>query len=150
MTLGQSQVNLEHGERLTLSKVEGSKLLTINQFASVCRTTPRTLRFYEQKGIFKPAFIDEWSKYRFYDPKQARDFLKIKLMQNFHTPINVILKSQSNATKHLDNKLIELEKEILEKEKEYKFLQKIKYFFTEENPKKLFKTKTFGPFNLFC
>lgn len=52
--------------------------------------SPRTLRFYEQKGLFKPIKIDSNSKYRFYDPKQARDFLKIKLLQNFHLSLKQI------------------------------------------------------------
>lgn len=133
MTLGQSQV----------------RLLTIHEFAKVCRTTPRTLRFYDKKGIFKPVFIDPYTKYRFYDPQQARSFLKIKLLQNFHVPLKNI---KINTTeKVLADKLIALRKEIQEKEKEYKFLEKIKTFLFKSNGRdSIFQTKTFGPYNLFC
>src|SRR3989338_472751 len=82
MTQGQSQVNL----------------LTIKQFAEVCRTTPRTLRFYEKKGLFKPAVIDTFNKYRFYHPSQAREFLKIKLLQNFHVPLKQIKANSVETT----------------------------------------------------
>lgn len=136
-----------------MSKVEGSKLLSIHEFAQVCRTTPRTLRFYEQKGLFKPTSTDSFTKYRFYEPKQARDFLKIKLLQNFHIPLNQINKTfkKNAAEDHLTNELRKIKEEIKEKEKEYKFLEKIKSFlFEEKHLKEIFQTKTFGPFSLFC
>lgn len=139
MTLGESQVKVG--------------LLSIHEFAQVCRTTPRTLRFYEKKGLFKPVMVDPWNKYRLYEPKQAREFLKIKLLQNFHIPLNKISKTiKKNSTEeYLQNELKSLREEILEKEKEYKFLQKIKDFlFEEKDIKDVFQTKTFGPFNLFC
>lgn len=132
------------------SQVKVNNFLSIQQFAQVCRTTPRTLRFYEKKRLFKPAMADPFTKYRFYDPKQARDFLKIKLLQNFHIPLKQINNSpKNNAEVHLRNKLQTLQEEIREKQKEYKFLEKIKDFLFEEN-KNIFQVKTFGPFNLFC
>ncbi|MBI2613610.1 MAG: MerR family transcriptional regulator [Candidatus Levybacteria bacterium] len=132
MTQGQSQVNL----------------LTIRQFAEVCRTTPRTLRFYEKKGLFKPAVIDTFNGYRFYNPRQAREFLKIKLLQNFHVPLKQI-KTNSTETRLLD-RLKNLKEEIAEKEKEYKFLEKMKSFlFQDDKIENVFQTKYFGPYDLF-
>ena len=135
MTQGQSQFNL----------------LTIKQFAEVCRTTPRTLRFYEKKGLFKPAVIDTFNKYRFYHPSQAREFLKIKLLQNFHVPLKQIKANSVETT--LLNRLKILKEEIAEKEKEYKFLKKMKSFLLDSRQarmtKDIFQTKTFGPYNLF-
>lgn len=145
MTQGQSQVNLSASSR--------QDLLSIHEFAQVCRTTPRTLRFYEKKGLFAPRVVDSFTKYRFYHPKQAKEFLKIKLLQNFHIPLNQISKTvrKNSAEEYLQNELKSLREEILEKEKEYKFLEKIKVFlFEEKDVKNLFQTKTFGPFNLFC
>ena len=108
MTHGQSQVNLSTSSR------QGH--LTIKQFAEVCRTTPRTLRFYEKKGLFKPAVIDAFTKYRSYHPRQAREFLKIKLLQNFHVPLKQIKTSFAENT--LLSRLKILKEEIAEKEKE--------------------------------
>lgn len=143
MTQGQSQVNLSASSR------QGH--LTIKQFAEICRTTPRTLRFYEKKGLFKPAAIDEFTKYRSYHPRQAREFLKIKLLQNFHVPLKQI-KAESSE-KMLNDKLDNLKEEITEKEKEYKFLEKIKSFLLDSGQtrmtKDIFQTKNFGPYNLF-
>lgn len=132
MTQGQSQVNL----------------LTIRQFAEVCRTTPRTLRFYEKNGLFKPTVTDSFNKYRFYHPRQARDFLKIKLLQNFHIPLKQIKTNSVQAT--LLNRLKTLKEDIQEKEKEYKFLEKTKSFlFKDDKIENVFRTKNIGPFNLF-
>lgn len=132
MTQDQSQVNL----------------LTIKQFAEVCRTTPRTLRFYEKKGLFKPAAIDAFTKYRSYHPRQAREFLKIKLLQNFHVPLKQIKANSVQAT--LLNRLRILSEEIAEKEKEYKFLEKMKSFlFKDDRIGNVFQARNFGPFNLF-
>lgn len=141
MTQGQSQVNPSAGS--------GQGLLTIKQFAEVCRTTPRTLRFYEKKGLFKPAVIDTFNKYRFYDPRQAREFLKIKLLQNFHIPLKQIKTNSAQVT--LINRLKALKEEIQEKEKEYNFLEKMKSFlFKDDKIENVFQTKNLGPFNLFC
>lgn len=76
MTLGESQEKVigDSGQaRLAESTAKRARmtsrgLLSIHEFAHVCRTTPRTLRFYAQKGLFKPIKIDQNNKYRFYDP----------------------------------------------------------------------------------
>lgn len=46
------------------------KLLSISQFAKILGTTRRTLIFYDQKGIFKPAKTAD-NGYRYYSYKQA-------------------------------------------------------------------------------
>lgn len=141
MTRGQSQVNLSVSSR--------QDLLTIRQFAEVCRTTPRTLRFYEKKGLFKPTLIDAFTKYRFYHPRQAREFLKIKLLQNFHVPLKQIKTNSVQAT--LLGRLKTLKEEIRDKEKEYNFLEKIKSFlFKNDRIENAFQIKSLGPYNLFC
>jgi DNA-binding transcriptional MerR regulator len=136
MTLRQSQVNV----------------LSIKKFADICRTTPRTIRFYDQKGLLKPKFIDKWTGYRYYDQEQARDFLRIRFMQNFHIPLNQIALAVKMKTgdSYLAEKLDSLKKQITEQEKEYKFLKKFQeLLFAEKELEKVFKKETIGPFNLF-
>src|SRR3989344_6882612 len=136
MTLGQSQVNL----------------LTINKFAKLCRTTPRTLRFYEKKGLIKPAKIDSYNGYRYYNPRQVREFRKIKLLQNFNLSlkdINTNLGTKSSS-QILNQKLKELEDNI-KQQKEYKFLSEMTKVLSEEDYLgKNLKTGYTGPFILFC
>lgn len=55
--------------------------MKIKEFAELCSCRPKTLRFYDEKGLLKPARVDEASGYRFYDEAQALDFVKIKNLQ---------------------------------------------------------------------
>lgn len=56
-------------------------MMTIKEFATLCQCTAQTLRYYDQVELLKPARVDEWSGYRYYDEKQAVDFVKIKNLQ---------------------------------------------------------------------
>lgn len=135
MTQGQSQVNL----------------LSIRKFAAACHTTPRTLRLYEKIGLFKPSYIDPYNKYRYYDQKQRKDFLQIKLLQNFHVPLKQIRISKLKANDFLQGKLSELKKELNERKKERRFLISIKKFLIDdEDVRKHLRIETFGPYLLFC
>jgi DNA-binding transcriptional MerR regulator len=144
MTQRQSQDNV-------LEK-PGTNLLSIREFARICRVTPRTIRFYDQKDLLKPKYIDEWTKYRYYDPLQVRDFLMIKFMQNFHIPLSQIklnLQIKSNDL-YLKERLDDLKKEIEERRREINFLEKIHLlFFEDKNVKNMFKKEEIGPFQLF-
>lgn len=128
------------------------KVLSIKQFAELCGTTPRTLRFYEQKGLIKPFRIDPLTKYRSYDARQAREFLKIKLLQNFDMPLKEISQTTSDtAMNHmLQEKLTLLKEELEQKKREYTFLNEIRTFLFEKDINKIFSTKWFGPYLLFC
>jgi len=137
MTQGQSQVTL----------------LKVAKFAQICRTTPRTIRFYEKKGLIKPALIDEFSGYRFYDPKQAREVFKIKLFQNFDMSLSDISKSIKKYREYsfLEGRLSNIKEEIEEKQKEYLFLKNINNFlFSKKDLKSFLKIENVGPFVLFA
>jgi len=124
------------------------KLLNIHQFAQLCRTTPRTLRFYEEKGLFGPFKIDEWTKYRYYREDQAQDFLQIKLLQSFHIPLKELKEEKSQP--FLIEKTQSLEKELEERKKEIFFLKNMyTFFFQAKDIGQVLHTETFGPHKLF-
>lgn len=133
MTQGQSQV----------------KVLSIHEFAQMCRTTPRTLRFYEQKGLFKPAKVDKYTGYRHYLPEQARKFSEIKFLQNFDIPLREmpLRLGGENTRIFLDEKLNKLQAEIKEKKKIHNFLKEMRQLLLEKNQITL-KPKTVGPYKL--
>jgi DNA-binding transcriptional MerR regulator len=142
MTLRKSQ----EGENSAFSG-----LLTIQEFAKLCRTTSRTLRFYEEKGLFLPDSVDQFTKYRYYDPKRMRDFFQIKLLQDFAIPLADIktIRSSDISEEMLHKKMQEIREQIEEKEKEYEFLRKIRHFlFADEDISSLFKKETIGPYIL--
>lgn len=137
MTQGQSQVTL----------------LTVGKFAQICRTTPRTIRFYEKRGLLKPALIDEFSGYRFYDPKQAREVFKVKLFQNFDMSLKDISKNikKYNEYGFLEGKLSKIKEEIEEKQKEYLFLKNVNNFlFSNKKLENFLEVQNTGPFILFA
>lgn len=131
------------------------KLVTIHEFAQICRTTPRTLRFYEQKGLFKPQKIDTSNGYRLYEPTQAREFLKIKLLQNFHKPLNEIkpLLNKHKIKDYIAEQIQRNIQEIQDKQNELEFLQRIQnllYLYQEGTPDIPLQEELYGPYILLC
>ena len=56
--------------------------MTIKDFARLCGCKAQTLRYYDRKDLLKPARVDPWSGYRYYDEDQALTFVKIKNLQS--------------------------------------------------------------------
>ncbi|MFN8530563.1 MAG: MerR family transcriptional regulator [Anaerolineae bacterium] len=44
--------------------------ITIGDFSRLTRVPAKTLRFYDEIGLFKPARVDSWTGYRYYLPEQ--------------------------------------------------------------------------------
>ncbi|UBV45229.1 MerR family transcriptional regulator (plasmid) [Deinococcus taeanensis] len=53
--------------------------LSIGQLASISQISVKTLRYYDEEDIFKPAHIDEQSRYRYYSPAQVE---QARMLQN--------------------------------------------------------------------
>ena len=53
-------------------------MLKIGEFSKLSHLTVKALRFYEKEKLLVPAFIDEWTGYRFYETSQLEDAAKIK------------------------------------------------------------------------
>lgn len=123
-----------------------SNLISIAEFAVLCRTTPRTIRFYDKLDLLKPVQIDQFTKYRYYSPFQTRDFFRIRLLQNFDVSLKEI--SSRQGSDFLDERMEQVKKELDEKKKEYEFLKKIKQYIFDDNLLKHLKTENIGPYTL--
>jgi DNA-binding transcriptional MerR regulator len=55
--------------------------ITITAFARICGVSAKTLRFYDDIGLFRPAFVEPRTRYRCYLPEQLRDFVQIQSMR---------------------------------------------------------------------
>lgn len=55
--------------------------MTIAAFARICGVSAKTLRFYGDIGLFRPALVDPRTRYRFYLQEQLRDFVQIQSMR---------------------------------------------------------------------
>lgn len=53
-------------------------MLKIGEFSKLSLTTVKALRFYEKEGLLRPASIDQWTGYRFYETSQLETAAKIR------------------------------------------------------------------------
>lgn len=56
-------------------------MITIKEFSRLCECNIQTLRYYDRIGLLKPARVDDWTGYRYYNKSQAFEFIKIKNLQ---------------------------------------------------------------------
>lgn len=65
-------------------------MLKIGEFSRLSLTTVKALRFYEREGLLLPAFVDEWTGYRFYETAQLETAAKIKFYRQLGLSIEEI------------------------------------------------------------
>jgi len=88
-------------------------MIKIGLFSKMAKTTIKTLRYYDEIGLFHPAFIDE-NGYRYYQLEQLNDLNKIVSLRNLDLSIEEIKQYLNGAS--LENLLsAHLEKLNLEK-----------------------------------
>ena len=58
-------------------ELEQPRLYKIGMFANISRVTIKTLRYYDEQGLLKPAYIDEENGYRYYLATQIADLHQI-------------------------------------------------------------------------
>lgn len=69
------------------------ELMKIGEFAAALNTTTKTLRHYEEIGIFSPAYRDPITGYRYYDIIQMKEAYTILSLKSSGIPIKKIDKS---------------------------------------------------------
>lgn len=69
---------------------EKSKMLTIGQFASLHGINKKTLMWYDEIGLFAPAFISPENGYRYYNYYQSPVLETILLLRELDVPLNDI------------------------------------------------------------
>lgn len=97
---------------------EKSKLLTIGQFAALHGINKKTLMWYDEIGLFRPALIHPENGYRFYNYYQSPILETILLLRELDVSIEEIrqfLKNRSAASLKslLDDKIKDLDHNIL-------------------------------------
>ena len=88
-------------------------MLKISEFSKLSHLTIKALRFYEKEGLLKPASVDEWNGYRFYETSQLEIAAKIKSYRQLDLSIEEIkaVFSGADVKAILQEKLISLAKE---------------------------------------
>jgi DNA-binding transcriptional MerR regulator/effector-binding domain-containing protein len=71
-------------------KVETEGLLSIGRFARWSGLTVKALRHYAEIGLLRPAYVDDWTGYRWYEPAQVRDAVAIRRLRALRVPLERI------------------------------------------------------------
>ncbi|MEK5487038.1 MerR family transcriptional regulator [Lysinibacillus sp. FSL M8-0355] len=58
-------------------------MLTIGEFSKISHLTLKTLRYYDEIGLLKPAFVDARNNYRYYNVPQLETALSISRLKNY-------------------------------------------------------------------
>lgn len=90
--------------------------MTIKEFAQLCSCNAQTLRYYDRIGLLCPRKVDQWSRYRYYDAKQALDFIRIKNLQSADFTIEeikqLLKKSDAEIFEAFDQKIRQQEEKL--------------------------------------
>lgn len=66
-----------------IDKEEVHQMLSIGEFSKICEVTTKTLRYYEEIGLFFPAKINKESGYRYYEIEQLETMLLISRLKAY-------------------------------------------------------------------
>ena len=77
--------------------MEGKRdnLIPIGRFAFLSQLSRRALRFYDERELLKPAFVDEWTGYRYYSPEQLTSADSIRELREIDLPLDEVALSQA-------------------------------------------------------
>ncbi len=93
----------------------------IKEFAELTGVSVRTLHYYDEIGLLKPAFVDEQNGYRDYDEKSLERMIEILFYRELDFPLKSILEILSSpdydktAAIRKQKELLTLKKERLER-----------------------------------
>lgn len=106
-------------------------MFTIGQFSRISGFTVKTLRFYHEKGILVPRYVDDETSYRYYDAagvERARVIAQLRAFDFSVAEISEILEScddESDLVAYLDRQRGVLQQRIRDQRKMLKQLDSI-------------------------
>lgn len=71
-------------------RVGNDEHLSIGRFAQLTGLTAKALRHYDELGLLRPAYVDDFTGYRWYSLEQARDAVAIRRLRSFELPLDEI------------------------------------------------------------
>ncbi|HBG0292781.1 TPA: MerR family transcriptional regulator [Clostridioides difficile] len=99
-------------------------MFSIGMFSKINKITTKTLRYYEDIGLLKPEYVDEFTKYRYYTTEQLPKLHQIITLKQMGLSLAEIKKAVENP-EEVENILMNKEKEMLDviKSEEYKIIK---------------------------
>jgi DNA-binding transcriptional MerR regulator/effector-binding domain-containing protein len=71
-------------------KVETERMLSIGRFARLTGLTVKALRHYDELGLLRPAHVDEWTGYRWYERSQVREAVAVRRLRSLRVPLDEV------------------------------------------------------------
>jgi DNA-binding transcriptional MerR regulator len=71
-------------------KVETQRMLSIGRLARLSGLTVKALRHYDEVGVLRPAHVDGWTGYRWYERAQVRDAVAVRRLRELRVPLDQI------------------------------------------------------------
>ena len=84
-------------------------MIKIGDFAKMFDVSIKTVRFYEQKGLLKPCFVDVYSGYRYYNEKNIEEMTVVLNLKSLGFSLEEIREYEPSK---LEQKVTEYSKEI--------------------------------------
>jgi len=111
----------------------------IKELAELCKTSAKTLRFYDSLGLLKPDYVDKFTDYRYYSAYKIDEYNKIAALKDMGFTLSEISAMKTeNTADFFSIKLKELEEAETELSNRVQKLRETAAFFEkEENRLKL-------------
>lgn len=94
----------------------------IGDFANIFNISIKTIRFYEEKGLIVPKFVDIYSGYRYFDEENVKQMIEILALKNLGFSLDEI--KNFNVDK-IPQKIKDLEAEIMKMQEKVANLKNI-------------------------
>lgn len=85
-------------------------MLKIGEFANIFNISIKTVRFYEEKELFKPFYIDKYSGYRYYNEKNIDEMSRILYLKKLGFSLEEI---KNYDEKRLSGKIEEYKQKVI-------------------------------------
>lgn len=108
---------------------ERDNLIPIGRFAFLSRLSRRALRFYDERGLLEPAYVDEWTSYRYYSLDQLAAADRIRELREIDLPLDevrVVLADPARLDELLDGQEARLRGRAAESERALTLLHKLR------------------------
>jgi len=108
---------------------ERDNLFPIGRFAFISRLSRRALRFYDERGLLEPAYVDEWTGYRYYSLDQLAVADTIRELRAIDLPLDevrVVLADLARLGEVLDLQEARLRERAAESERALALLRKLR------------------------
>jgi DNA-binding transcriptional MerR regulator len=106
-------------------------MYSIGKFSKICDIPVKTLRYYSDIGLVEPSYIDPVTNYRYYDFDKIKLVKKVKLLKSCHFSLDQIKglvkdRNQNRWAELLDEKVMELQSQKLQIDRQIEGIQQLK------------------------